>query len=164
MPDNEDCKGHRHYLTIARAKIRGAVQFCERMGIDYVKKDVFQTFNVSTRQSHEFLQNDSFLHQLYNNFNRKKTRGRPRVISAEKFQEIERILQKKGIKARAMTQEQLGYEVRLECTGKTVKNAMGSMHYCKCVAYKKGWVNEKTARDWKSWVEVMKEKYSRPED
>lgn len=58
-PDNEDREGHGHYFTPARAKVRGAVQFCERMGIDYVKRDVFRTFNVSTRQGHEFLRNDS---------------------------------------------------------------------------------------------------------
>ena len=58
-PDNEDYEGQEHYFTPVRAKVRGAFQFCERMGIDYVKRDVFQTFNVSTRQGHEFLCNDS---------------------------------------------------------------------------------------------------------
>ena len=163
-PDSEDREGQGHYFTPARAKVRGAVQFCERMGIDYVKRDVFRTFNVSTRQGHEFLRNESSSHRLRNDPNREETRGRPRVISAEKLREMERILQEEGIEARAMTWEQLGYEVGLECTGETVKNAMGSMHYRKCIACKKGWVNERTARDRKAWAEVMKERYPRPED
>lgn len=127
------------------------------MGIDYVKRDVFRTFNVSTRQGHEFLRNDSSSRRLHNDPNQKETRGRPRVIIAEKLREMERILQEEGIEARALTWELLGYEVGLECTGETVKNAMGSMQYRKCIACKKGWVNEKTARDRKAWAEVMKE-------
>ncbi len=77
---------------------------------------------------------------------------------------MERILQEEGIEARAMTWEQLGYEVGLECAGQTVKNAMGCMTYRKCIACKKGWVNEKTARDRKAWAQMTKEKYPKPEN
>ncbi len=38
---SEDREGHGHYFT------PGAAQFCERMGIEYVKRGVFRTFNVS---------------------------------------------------------------------------------------------------------------------
>lgn len=62
-----------------------------------------------------------------------------------------------------MTWQQLGFEVGLEYTGETVKKALRSMNYRKCVACKKGWVNEKTARDRKAWAEMMKAKYPRPE-
>lgn len=62
-----------------------------------------------------------------------------------------------------MTWQQLGFEVGLEYTGETVKKALRSMNYRKCVSCKKGWVNEKTARDRKAWAEVMKAKYPRPE-
>lgn len=68
-PDKEDHEDHRHYFTLVQVKVRGVVQFCKRMGIDYVKRDVFQNFNVSTCQGHEFLHNDSFLSQLHNNPN-----------------------------------------------------------------------------------------------
>lgn len=63
---------------------------------------------------------------------------------------MEHILQEKGIEARAMTWEQLGYEVGLEYTRQTIKNTMRCMNYRKCIAYKKGWVNEKTTRDRKA--------------
>lgn len=36
-----------------------------------------------------------------------------------------------------MTCQQLGYELGLKCTEKTVKKAMGSINYHKCVACKK---------------------------
>lgn len=41
-PDDEGREGHAHYFTSAWAKFGDAVQFCARMGINYVKRDVFQ--------------------------------------------------------------------------------------------------------------------------
>lgn len=161
-PENRE--NHGHYFTPARAKVRGAVEFCERMGIPYVKADVFRTFKVSHSQGYEFLHEESSSRRLHNDPNREETCGRPRIISAEKIREMERILQEKGIGARALTCEQLGYEVGLECTGKTVKKAMGSMNYRKYLACKKGWVNEKTAHNRKQWVEVKKERYPEPKN
>lgn len=63
-----------------------------------------------------------------------------------------------------MTWHQLGFEMGLECTGDTMKKALSSIDCCKCVAWKNGWVNEKTARDKKTRTEVMKRRYPRPED
>lgn len=54
--------------------------------------------------------------------------------------------------------------VGLECTGEMVKNAMGSMHFRKCIACNKGWINEKTICDRKAWAQVIKERYLKPED
>lgn len=34
MPNSEDRKSQKYYFTLASAKIRVAVQFCERMGIN----------------------------------------------------------------------------------------------------------------------------------
>ena len=88
----EDREGLGHYFTPARAKVRGAVQFCKRMGIAYFKEDMFRTFNVSHRQGYEFLRNDSSSRQLHNNPDQEDTRGRPRLISAKKLRDIEHIL------------------------------------------------------------------------
>ena len=41
MPDSEDCEGQGYYLTLARAKVRDAVQFYKCMCINYIKSDVF---------------------------------------------------------------------------------------------------------------------------
>ena len=102
-PNSEDREGQGHYFTPTQIKVRDPVQFCERMSIDYVGGDVFQTFNVSTYQGHEFLRNKSSLHQLHNDPNQKKTRRRPRVISAEKLREMERILQEERIEPCVIT-------------------------------------------------------------
>ena len=51
---------------------------------------------------------------------------------------MERILETEGIEARALTWEQLDYEVGLDCSGRTVQRAMGTMDYHKCVSCRKG--------------------------
>lgn len=50
----EDRKWHGHYFTLARAKFRGAVDVCERMGMEYYKEIVFRTFKVSHRKAMSF--------------------------------------------------------------------------------------------------------------
>ena len=77
---------------------------------------------------------------------------------------MERILEEEGIEARALTWEQLGEEIGLDCTGRTIKNAMGTMDYHKCIACRKGWVNKKTAENRVKWTDFMLERYPKPED
>ncbi len=52
MPDNKNCKDFKYYFDPVQAKVRGAIQFCKHMGIDYIKRDIFQTFNIFTYQNH----------------------------------------------------------------------------------------------------------------
>ena len=63
---NENRKDNSHYITPARAKFRGAVEFCDRMGIDYSKADIFQTFNVSQHERWRFLNDRSSSCRLQN--------------------------------------------------------------------------------------------------
>lgn len=51
---------------------------------------------------------------------------------------MERILEEEGIEARALIWEQLGYEIGLDCFGRIIQRAMGTMDYHKCVACRKG--------------------------
>lgn len=92
MLNNKDCEDHKYYFTLAQVKVRDVVQFCEYMGINYDKRDVYQTFNISIYQNHKFLYNDSFLYQLYNNSNQKKTYRCPHITSVEKLTKIKPIL------------------------------------------------------------------------
>lgn len=47
MPNNKDCESHRHYFTPMQTKISGTIQFYEGMGIKYIKRHIFYTFNIS---------------------------------------------------------------------------------------------------------------------
>ena len=80
------------------------------------------------------------------------------------IREMERILETEGMEARGLTWVQLGYEVRLECSGRTIQRVMGTMNYHKCIACRKDWVSESTAKRRFEWIIVMKERYPDDED
>jgi|SRR5450432_2893682 hypothetical protein len=77
---------------------------------------------------------------------------------------MEQILENEGIEARGLTWQQLGTEVGLDVSGRTVKRALGAMAYHKCIACKKGWVNRQTAEKRVEHARIMLERYPRPED
>lgn len=99
--------------------MRGAVQFCDKMGIEYFKQDIFRTFNVSSREGWRFL-SDSSSRRLHNDPDREEHRGRKPLIGPEKIRGMKRILETEGIETRSYTWEQLGFEVGLECSGRIV--------------------------------------------
>ena len=134
------------------------------MNIPYFKEDVFQTFNVSHRQGWEILHDNSSSRRSHNDSNQEETRGRKSLITSRKIREMERLLEEESIEARALTWEQLGYEVGLNCTGRTIQRAMGTMDYHKCITCRKGWVNKKSAKNRVNWAEFMLHKYPEPED
>lgn len=63
-----------------------------------------------------------------------------------------------------MTWNQICEEFDLDCCGYTLRKAIGSMDYHKCLACRKGWVSQKLADKRKDWSGVMKEKYPIKED
>ena len=66
---NDDRENYSHYFTPVRTKVRGAVEFCNQMEIDYFKKDIFQTFNVSNCKGWRFLNDRNSSCRLQNNPN-----------------------------------------------------------------------------------------------
>lgn len=83
--DNEDRESKENYFTPTQVKVRDAVQFYKRIGINYIKSNIFHIFNVSTYQDYEFLHNNSSLRQLHNDPNQKEIYGCFCNISAEKL-------------------------------------------------------------------------------
>lgn len=156
MPDHHD--------TPTKAKVQGAVEFCDRMGIPYHKEDVFRTFNVSHRRGWDMLHPSSSSRRFANDGEKEETRGRKSLVSPQKVREMERILEEEGMEARGLTWEQLGYEVGLDCSGRTIQRVMGTMDYHKCIACKKGWVNAKTASKRVSWSTFMLDRYPESDD
>lgn len=162
--DLENREGGSNYFTSTRAKVRGAIQFCEKMGIQNFKEDVFRTFGVSSRQGWEFLRNNASSRRRHNDPSKEETRGRKSVVSPEKIREMERIVETEGIEARAYKWEQLEYGVGLESSGRTIRKAMETMEYHKCMACRRGWVNEKTRKDRLEYATVMLQRYPNPQD
>ncbi len=108
------------------------------MGIEHFKENIFRTFNVSSREGWRFLNDRNFSRGLGNDSNVEDHRGSKSLISQKKIREMEDILETEGIEAHVYTGEQLGFEVGLECSGHTVKGAIGTMEYHKCIAYRRG--------------------------
>lgn len=69
-----------------------------------------------------------------------------------------------GFEARALTWAQLGMEVGLDCSDRTIQRAMETLNYRKCVACKKFWVNERLKEKRRDWADYMLKKYPDPED
>jgi transposase len=157
-PEPDSHESRLHVPTPIKSKIiKGAVEFCDKIGISYSKEDVFRTFNVSHATGWRALSNQPRRH--HNEPTTYETRGRHSKVTPQKIREMERILEEDEFEARALTWEQLGYEVGLECSERTIQRAMSTMDYHKCVVCRKGWVNEKTARRRVEWATVMLERY-----
>jgi hypothetical protein len=90
-----------HFPTPTKAKIQGAVEFCDRMGIPHYKEDVFRTFNVSHATGWRALHDEPRRH--HNDPTVIEQRGRHFIVISQKIREMERILQEDGIEARALT-------------------------------------------------------------
>ncbi len=105
---DEDREDNSHYFTNAGAKVRDAAEFCDRIGIEHFKEDIFRTFNVSSREGWRFLNDCNSSRRLGNDPNVEDHRGSQPLISLKKFREMKRILETESIEARAYTWEQLG--------------------------------------------------------
>ena len=70
--------------------------------------------------------------------NREESRGRPPKVTQKDIWNMEKILESDRIETRKMTWEQLGFEAELDVCGKTIKRAMGTLDYYKCIACRKG--------------------------
>ncbi len=153
----------KHHPTPTKARLKGAIEFCEAQGLEYRKEDVFNTFEVPRRTGYRLLKETS-TRRLQNNPELAETRGRKSVVTQDQIREMEKILETEGIEGRGLTWEQLGMEASVDTCGRTIKNVMGTMHYCKCIACNKGWVSSQMAERRKKYARKMLEKYPKPED
>jgi hypothetical protein len=151
------------FPTPNKAKIQGAVEFCERMNIPYYKEDVFRTFGVSRQRGYEILKNKTH-RRLRNDSNATETRGRKKIITPKQIREMERILETTGLEGRALTWEQLGFEANVEASGRTIKRTMETMDYHKCIACQRGWVSQSARENRLRYAKEMLKKYPEPED
>jgi hypothetical protein len=77
---------------------------------------------------------------------------------------MEEILHNSDIETRSMTWETLGYEAGLDVSVDTIKRAMGSLQYHKCIACRKGWVSSDLGKRRKVWASTMLDRYPELED
>jgi hypothetical protein len=73
-------------------------------------------------------------------------RGRKPLLSPKQVREADRFLQDVGWDARVLTWDQLANELDFGVSGWTLKRALGSLDYHKCMACAKGWVSKRSAK------------------
>ncbi|KAI9887862.1 MAG: hypothetical protein M1823_000384, partial [Watsoniomyces obsoletus] len=148
----------KHHPTPQKAKIQGVIEYCEKNKIDYYKKDVFEMFGVPKTSGHRIVA-DTSARRHHNKPNQRETRGRKPIVTPEQMKEMEEILEKTGIEGRALTWQQLGIEAGVDACGDTIKSAMGTMGYRKCIACTKSWTAPPTAERRLAYAKEMLSKY-----
>jgi NH3-dependent NAD+ synthetase len=91
-------KGSQIFNTPKKARIKGAVDFYDYMGIPYYKIDVFRYNSISRQRGYEILAEDNWLadrthHNLELN---EEQRGRPSILSTKDLERYDRFLQDLG--------------------------------------------------------------------
>jgi len=147
---------NKEYPTSTKAKVQGTVSYLQAKGIPFFKEDVFRHFQVLHASGYRMLKPETSSRR-YDTLVMHNPSHHPRTITPEKLREMEMILENEGIEARGLTWEQLGTEVGLDVSGCTVRRALGTLEYYKCIACKKGWVNEQTAEKRVYHVRIMLE-------
>ncbi len=154
-PEPDSHESRLHMPTSIKSKTKGAVEFCDKMSISYFKEDVFCTFNVSHAIGWRALSNQPRRH--HNEPTTIEKRGRHSIVTPQKIREMERILEEDGFEARALTWEQLGYEVGLECVRYSV------MRCNECNSAMTGWTEASIPPDHVTQHPHLNFLYERPE-
>lgn len=100
-PELDSHEARKHLPTPTKSKIKGAVEFCDRIGVPYFKEDVFRTFNVSHASGWRALSSQPRRH--HNASTIVENRGRHSIVTSQKIREMERILEEEDFEARAFT-------------------------------------------------------------
>lgn len=153
--------GIKKFDTPKKARLKGAADYLDYLGVPYLHSDLFKYHGVSKHQGWEILKTDNELFDRthHNNPVVPEKRGRPPVLSAKDFERVDRFLQDLGWTARVMSWQEIVEDLDLNCNGQTLRDHMGSMDYHKCIACCKGWISGKLAPKRKAWAEVMLERY-----
>lgn len=119
-------KPRQHCTTPSKAAVIATVDFCEKSNTLYFKEDVFRTFNVNRRRGYEWLRT-VVSRRIHNDPEQEETGGRKHTISSEKLRQMKCVLETEGIEARCFTLEPLGNKIGLDCDGRMVQRAKGTM-------------------------------------
>ena len=72
---------------------------------------------------------------------RKETRLPKRIITPAQIREMERLSENEGLEGRSLPWLQLGFEAQVDASETTIRRALGSLDYHKCLACQRGWVS-----------------------
>ena len=135
--------GGIHHYTPKKAYIIGAVALIEKNPHSpHFKSDIFHQFGVSKSRGWEILRQWQEQGRERRHLE-KETRGRKKLLKPEDLTAMEEIIWKYGYEARALTWQALAFEagIVIEISHQTIRKAIGTLEYWKCIAYQKEWVS-----------------------
>ena len=77
---------------------------------------------------------------------------------------MEKILENEGLEGRSLTWIQLGFEAQIEASEATIRRAMGTLDYHKCLACERGWQSPTSKKNRVQSSELMLSRYPNPKD
>lgn len=117
----------------------------ERYGRDFSYNEIFRVCQVSKTRGYEIVK--SFDRKFHNAC--KETRGRKRILTDEDIDTLERLLWSEGFEARRLTYSQLlpAAGIDKDVHWQTVRNALGTRQWRKCIACPKSFVSQHHAEE-----------------
>jgi transposase len=145
------------FHTPQKALIRGAVN---AFGDVFTNREIFRRCGVNERTGYRMLAG-----QTRRNRGRLSRRGRPRKISENDLKRVEDYLQGHS-HYQCLSWDQLGQELGIEASGRTIKNALNQIGYCKRTACRKRWLTHQAqeirlqyARERDHWYNEWRQVY-----
>ena len=151
--------GYTHHDTPQKARIIGACAYAKAKGQHGYHNEIFKQFGVSKTQGWSYLRDELNPRRSGHNMDQKETQGRPPILGAIDIRKMERIIEDCDAEGRSMTWDTLGYEAELDVSTRTIRRAMGTLDYHKCIACRKGWVNQSTAKRRLEYATLMIDRY-----
>jgi hypothetical protein len=99
-----------------------------------------------------------------NSTRRVETRGRPEAISKEQRDRMEHIIEDYGQAGHRLSWQALAHECSIEASTHTIRKMMGTLNYRHCKSCKKGWVDERTAKNRVDFSKIMLDRYPDEDD
>ncbi len=141
--------GFLHHKTPTKSRVQGAVQHSEylkaRYGQTYTKADIFRSLGVSSTRGWAIIRD--YERTFHNNPFTDETRGRKKKLSDEDIDTLERFLWQNGVEGRTLPYQALLMEagIEAEVSDITIRRALGTRDWGKCIACQRGFVSHKLA-------------------
>ena len=169
LHDLEPHQAQKHWSTPHKQRLKSQVALLERAKLSapdgrlYPKTRLFKLNDIPTTTAKRILKEPD-PRRLHNSQIRKETRGRRSKITPQDIRYMELIIQRTGQEGRVLSWQSLGIEAGLDLSGETIRRAMGSLHYRRCLACRKSWVSPDLADRRVTWARDMLQKYPEPKD
>ena len=157
--------GH-HYNTLEKARFKQAISEFEHnrpTSSTRCKADIFRRFNIPKPSAYRLLAESSDRRTSHQE-EHEETRGRPSKVTPQQLQKCEHIVTSFGYQGRSLTWEQLAFEADINVSSRTIRRAMGTMDYRRCIACRKAWVSPQLAEKRKTFAALILEKYPYKKD